>query len=267
MDFNYQPAWDLICSGNTLGIFQLESSIGQHYSKLVRPHSIPELSDLIALIRPACLQSKMSDGKNMAEHYGMRKSGAEPTTFLIPELEPIVKDTFGIMIYQEQLLSIAKELAGFSLEKADNLRYIIGKKKIDLMGPALKELEDGLINNNIKDADAKQICDWIVASQRYAFNKCLSPNTIVHLPNGTKTIDELIIGEEILSYDLNEKKYIYTTVLDKIESGTKELYEVTVESGKTITCSLDHKFFCEDGRVHPLWYILQKGLRICSMYY
>ena len=102
--------WDLICEGNTKGVFQLEIQ-GANAQK-VQPRSIDELSDLIAIIRPGCTESFIK-GKNLTNHYIDRKHGREEVEYLHPALEPILAPTQGILVYQEQAMSIAKELAGF----------------------------------------------------------------------------------------------------------------------------------------------------------
>jgi DNA polymerase-3 subunit alpha len=172
IDYDFEPAWDLICSGNTPGIFQLESSIGQHYSKLIKPRNIEELADVISLIRPGCLQAHMEDGKNLTEHYAMRKHGHEDTTYLIPQLEPILKSTYGILVYQEQAIAIGAKLAGLSPGDADYyIRKVIGKKKTDMMEETVRLILDGFKKNGINEAKGIELVNWIKAGQRYSFNK------------------------------------------------------------------------------------------------
>ena len=161
--------WDLICEGNTKGVFQLEIQ-GSNAQK-VQPRSIDELSDLIAIIRPGCTESFIK-GKNLTNHYIDRKHGREDVEYLHPALEPILAPTQGILVYQEQAMAIAKELAGFSLQEADVLRKAIGKKNVELMGKIKgefisKAIEHGIVN----EEEASEIFSWIEASQRYSFNK------------------------------------------------------------------------------------------------
>ena len=119
LDFNCEKTWDLICSGNTIGIFQLDSPFGQKYSKLVKPRSIEELSDLSALLRPGPMEAKMEDGKSLTDHYIMRKHGEEEVEYLHPDLKPILENTYGILTYQEQSMKIAVDIAGMSLADTD----------------------------------------------------------------------------------------------------------------------------------------------------
>ena len=161
--------WDLICNGNTKGVFQLEIQ-GSNAQK-VQPRSIDELSDLIAIIRPGASQSFIG-GKSLTNHYIDRKHGREEVTYLHPALEPILGSTQGILTYQEQAMAIAKELAGFSLQEADVLRKAIGKKNVQLMAKVKSEFitkaaDHGVVN----EEEASEIFSWIEASQRYSFNK------------------------------------------------------------------------------------------------
>lgn len=163
--------WDTICEGNTKGIFQLESGLGRSWAKKIRPRSIEELSDLIAVLRPGVLESKIDD-KSLTLIYAMRKHGEMPVTYIHQSLEPILSSTYGILVYQEQALLIARDIAGYTLSEADVLRKVIGKKKAEEMTKQKDLFIDGCKKTGIVDADtAKDIFDWIEKSQRYSFNK------------------------------------------------------------------------------------------------
>ena len=173
-DFEDPAVWDLICDGNTKGVFQLESSLGKHWAKEVRPRNVKELAALISLIRPGCLKAKDSDGKSMTQVYADRKAGKpnSPVEYLHESLEPILKETYGVLVYQEQSMKIAQVLAGFDLKEADALRKAIGKKKADLMEEVKKTFlkgteKKGIITNEV----AEELFSWIEKSNRYAFNK------------------------------------------------------------------------------------------------
>lgn len=170
-DFEDPKVWDLICEGNTKGVFQLESSLGRHWSKKVKPRNINELAALISLIRPGVLKAKVDD-KSMADHYVDRKENKDPVTYPHDSLEPILKETFGVLVYQEQSMQIAQVLAGFDLKEADALRKAIGKKKASLMEQVKGKFLEGtkeqrIVTNEVAD----EIFSWIEKSNRYAFNK------------------------------------------------------------------------------------------------
>jgi DNA polymerase III alpha subunit len=163
--------WETICEGNTKGVFQLESQLGRSLSKQAKPRNIEELSDLIAIMRPGCLEAIIR-GKSLTMHYIDRKHGQDAVSYLHASLEPILKSTYGILVYQEQAILIATEIAGFNLQEADTLRKAIGKKKADVMATVKKTFlektsEKGVVNTQ----QAEEIFSWIEKSQRYSFNK------------------------------------------------------------------------------------------------
>jgi|TARA_R110000765_G_scaffold121857_3_gene218199 DNA polymerase III alpha subunit len=171
LKFDNEDAWELICSGKTKGVFQLESNLGKSWAKRVQPRNIEELSALISIIRPGTLKA-IVDGKSMTQHYVDRKNGVEEITYLHPSLEPILKGTQGVLVYQEQSMQIAQQLAGFNLQEADNLRKAIGKKKADLMAKVKQDFLKGSSEKGIiTTEEAEEIFSWIEKSSRYAFNK------------------------------------------------------------------------------------------------
>jgi DNA polymerase-3 subunit alpha len=163
--------WEMLSSGNTKGCFQLESRLGQSMAKKLKPSNIEELSALISIMRPGCLEA-IRDGKTVSNHFIDKKNGQESIDYFNSALEPILKTTFGEMVYQEQAMEIAQKLAGFDLQEADKLRKAIGKKKPEEMAK-LKQIfikgckKVGFVSEN----EAEQIFSWIEKSQRYSFNK------------------------------------------------------------------------------------------------
>ena len=171
-NFEDEAVWDLICDGQTKGVFQLESSLGKHWAKQVRPRSIKELAALISLIRPGCLKAKDANGKSMTQVYVDRKSNKEPVTYPDEALKESLSETYGVLVYQEQSMKIAQRLAGFDLKEADALRKAIGKKKADLMEKVKKNFLQGSQEQGIVTTEvAEEIFSWIEKSNRYAFNK------------------------------------------------------------------------------------------------
>jgi DNA polymerase-3 subunit alpha len=163
--------WDLISEGNTKGIFQLESRLGRSVSKKLKPENIEQLSALISIMRPGCLEA-IRGGKSVTNHYIDKKNGEESLDYFHPSLETILKTTYGEMIYQEQAMEIAKNIAGFNLQEADMLRKAIGKKKPEEMAKIKTKFLDGIATTKIvNESEAEQIFGWIEKSQRYSFNK------------------------------------------------------------------------------------------------
>ena len=170
-DFHDENVWNLICEGRTKGVFQLESNLGRHWAKKVSPKNVNELAALISLIRPGCLKA-YTDGKSMTQHYADRKANLDPVVYPHESVEPILKETYGVLVYQEQSMMIAQKLAGFDLKEADALRKAIGKKKADLMEQVKKSFLQGAEEQGIVSKEvAEEIFSWIEKSSRYAFNK------------------------------------------------------------------------------------------------
>jgi DNA polymerase-3 subunit alpha len=170
-DFEDQATWDLISSGKTKGVFQLESKLGSSWAKRVKPRNIEELADLISIIRPGTLEAEL-EGKSMTKHYVDRKWKIDEVKYVHPALESLLGVTYGIIVYQEQAMKIATALAGFTPEEADSLRKAMGKKDAALMNEVGQKFIKGCESKGIVDAaSAGQIFNWIQASARYSFNK------------------------------------------------------------------------------------------------
>jgi len=173
-NFNDEEVWDLICSGKTKGVFQLESNLGKHWAKEIHPRSIKELAALISLIRPGTLLAKDSNGKSMTQVYADRKAKKSdaPVEYLHESLEPMLSETYAVLVYQEQAMMIARDIAGFDLRQADALRKAIGKKKADLMAKIKVKFVEGAEREGIVTTEiAEEIFAWIEKSSRYSFNK------------------------------------------------------------------------------------------------
>ena len=163
--------WKLISDGNTKGCFQLESRLGQSMAKKLKPENIEQLAGLISIMRPGCLEA-IRDGKSVSNHFIDRKNGQESIDYYNPSLKNILETTYGEMVYQEQSMQIAQELAGFDLQEADMLRKAIGKKKPEEMAKLKKIFINGCNNKHIvTEHEAEEIFGWIEKSQRYSFNK------------------------------------------------------------------------------------------------
>lgn len=260
-----QRTWDLISDGNTKGCFQLESRLGRSMAKKLKPENIEQLSALISIMRPGSLEA-FRDGKSISNHYIDKKNGQESLDYFHPSLEQSLKTTYGEMIYQEQAMEIAKDIAGFNLQEADMLRKAIGKKKPEEMAKIKQKFLDGTKKLGIVSNDqAEEIFGWIEKSQRYSFNKSILANTIVITQSGEKSIKDLNIGEKILGPvldmdDIYREEYI--EVLNKYDHGEQEVFEITLDNGTNITCTMEHKFLCSDNKIHPLSEILLSNLEI-----
>lgn len=168
---NDKKTWELISSGQTKGVFQLESPLGRSFCKKISPKNVQELSDVIAIIRPGSLEAFIGE-KTVTQHYVDRKNGTENVEYPHEVLEPALKDTYGLLVYQEQAIEICKIVGGFNLKQADELRKAAGKKDTDLMSKVEATFIEGVRNTGILKEDiAKSVWQNIRASQRYAFNR------------------------------------------------------------------------------------------------
>lgn len=155
----------LVSSGRTIGVFQLESSGITEMVTRLKPNCFEDLVAILALYRPGPLDS------GMAEHYINRKHGREPVQYLHPMLETILKDTYGIILYQEQIMQIARDMANYSLGQADMLRRAMGKKKPEEMAKQRKIFLEGADDNKIDPAIANEVFDQMETFARYGFNR------------------------------------------------------------------------------------------------
>ena len=262
IDFTDQGTWDLICEGDTVGVFQLESRLGRKTAKQAQPRTLEELSDLGAILRPGCAQSKLEDGKNLTYHYVERKAGREPVEYVHPALEPILKSTYGVAVFQEQIIKIGTDLAGMTAAQADlYLRYAVGKKKAQLIEDGKQIFLDGCERNNIPKKDADLIFSWIQAAGRYGFNKCIDPTSVVITPDGEALLDEIQVGDYVLAPKTDDEDH-FVEVIDVIDCGPQEVYEIELENGDILRCTLEHEILCLDGEKHSLRNIIENDLDI-----
>jgi len=157
--------YELLGTGKTSGLFQLESKGMQNIIRNLKPDSIDDIIALVALYRPGPI------GSGMIDDFVNRKHGKIESTYLHPLLEPILKDTYGVILYQEQVMRIAKELAGFTLGEADNLRKAMGKKIVSILEKNRQQFLDGCKVNDINEKLAEEIFTLIEYFAGYGFNK------------------------------------------------------------------------------------------------
>jgi len=158
----------LFSKGNTIGVFQFESGGMRDYLRKLEPSSIDDLIAMNALYRPGPLDSGMIDT------YIDCKKGKKEIEYIHPTLEPILKDTYGVIVFQEQVLKIAQELGGYSLGKADILRKAIGKKQAEVMAQQKSEFIEGAVKRKIDKKIAEKVFDMIETFARYGFVKAHS---------------------------------------------------------------------------------------------
>ncbi|MCX6539461.1 MAG: DNA polymerase III subunit alpha [Acidobacteria bacterium] len=157
--------FDLFCEGQTLGVFQFESSGMRDILRKAKPRRFEDLIALNALYRPGPIKGGMIDD------FIARKHGRVEIKYELPQLEPILKETYGVMAYQEQVMLVASELAGFSLGQADLLRKAMGKKDLALMEAQREAFTTRAIERGIAEKKATRVFDLIQQFAGYGFNK------------------------------------------------------------------------------------------------
>ncbi|MFO0933056.1 MAG: DNA polymerase III subunit alpha [Planctomycetota bacterium] len=162
---NDPDTFRMLARGEALGVFQLESSGMRDLLCRIRPDRFEDLSAIVALFRPGPL------GSGMVDQYVERKHGRQSITYLHARLEPILKETLGVIVYQEQVMRVANVLAGFSLNEADTLRKAMGKKKPEVMAKFKAKFVDGCKARGIPEDAATEIWTQMEFFAGYGFNK------------------------------------------------------------------------------------------------
>lgn len=239
--------FELLCKANTLGVFQLESEGMRKVMLDLKPSSFEDIIALVALYRPGPMEQIPT--------FIASKHGQKPITYPHPKLEELLKETYGVMIYQEQIVLAAAELAGFSLGQADLLRWAIGKKKHDLMAQQRISFVQGCVDNGLTKRQAERIFDLIVKFADYGFNKAHSAayaliayqtayfkanypvEFMAAMLSGAMANSEKVafyidhcrrLGIQVLPPDVNESGPSFTVVGEKIRFGLGAVKNVGV---------------------------------------
>ena len=165
LDLTDKDTYHLLSSGETDGVFQLESSGMKDLLVRMKPESFEDTTALVALYRPGPLES------GMVEDFVNRKHGRQAVEYMIPELEPILKETYGVIVYQEQVMKIAAVLANYSMSEADDLRKAMGKKIPQILAKHKERFIQGAVENGIDAQKAENLFDLIEKFAGYGFNK------------------------------------------------------------------------------------------------
>lgn len=223
--------YEMLGAGRTVAVFQFESEPMQKYLKMLRPTNLEDLTAMNALYRPGPMD-------NIPE-FCSRKQGKSPITYLHPLMEPSLKTTYGIIVYQEQVMQLARDIAGFTLAQADLMRRAMGKKDAKLMAEQKEVFIDGALKNGLDKKLAGEIFDLIEKFASYGFNKShalaysylayqtawlkahypaefLAANMTAELGNQDKIvalIDEAkFFGIEVLPPDVNQSRAHFTAI-------------------------------------------------------
>lgn len=160
-----KPTYDMLVRGETIGVFQLESQGMMNLVKRLKPDVFEDLGALVALFRPGPL------GSGMVDDFVARKHGKQAITYAHPLLEPVLKDTYGTIVYQEQIMQVFQVLADYSLGQADQVRRMMGKKDLKTMEEQRGKFIAASAKHDMKKEDAEKLFNQILAFASYCFNR------------------------------------------------------------------------------------------------
>ncbi len=165
VDLQDPATYELLAAGNSIGVFQLESTPMRALMRSLAPDNFEDVAALVALYRPGPMAA------NMHNDYADRKNGRKPVEYIHEDAKELLEDTYGLMIYQESVMRMAQKFAGYSLAEADSLRKAMGKKIREAMEKERAKFVDGVVNNGYDKALGVEMFDIIAQFADYAFNK------------------------------------------------------------------------------------------------
>ncbi|MGH7386185.1 MAG: LAGLIDADG family homing endonuclease, partial [Candidatus Rokuibacteriota bacterium] len=229
--------YQLLTDARTFGVFQLESAGMRDALKRLKPQRIEDIIAMVALYRPGPM--------DLIEDFVNRKHGRAPIAYEHPLMERHLQETYGIMVYQEQVMRLAADLGGFSLGEADTLRKAMGKKDRELMATQREKFISGCKANKIDGRKAERIWDLIEKFAGYGFNKCLTADTRIEMADGRqKLITEVRGGDLVLTKD---GPYRARAVRP---SGVRSVGRLHLANGMSVRCTPDHPIFTQRGWVN-----------------
>ncbi len=237
-------AFALLKQCQTTAVFQLESRGMKELIKKLQPDSFDDITALVALFRPGPLQSGMVDD------FIERKHGRAELAYPHPDLEPILKPTYGIILYQEQVMQIAQVLAGYSLGGADLLRRAMGKKKKEEMDKQRATFEQGAVARGVDGGVATHIFDLMEYFSGYGFNKCVVGDTLVADPvtGERRQIKEIYRhGIGSVASLMTNHRMGQSPVVQVMENGIKPVFRLRTSLGKTLRATGNHPLLTATG--------------------
>jgi len=253
-----QKAYELLEAGELEGIFQLESSGMRQIVRDLKPSNIEDISSILALYRPGPLDA------GLIPKFINRKHGREKIDYQHTILETVLDETYGIMVYQEQIMKIAQDMAGYSLGQADLLRRAMGKKKVSEMQKQREKFVDGAAKNGVPKKIADELFEQMLKFAEY----CLSYDTeVLTVEYGFIPIGEIVEkGIECTVYSVDSNGNVYTQPVSQWHNrGEQEIFEYCLEDDSVIRATKDHKFMTTDGQMLPIDEIFERELDLLQV--
>jgi len=252
--------YKILEEGELEGIFQLESSGMRQIVRDLKPSCIEDISSILALYRPGPLDA------GLIPQFIDRKHGRAKIEYPHPLSEPILNETYGVLVYQEQIMKMAQDLAGYSLGQADLLRRSMGKKKVSEMQKHRETFVDGAAKNGVKKHVAEKLFEQMVNFAEY----CLSYDTeILTVEYGSMPIGKIVEEKiECTVYSVDTNGFVYTQPIAQWHNrGQQEVFEYCLENGSVVRATKEHKFMTDDGQMLPIDEIFERGLELNKLQY
>ena len=242
IDFDALPlddpkAYALLTEARTFGVFQLESSGMREALRGLKPERLEDVIAMVSLYRPGPME--------LIPDFINRKHGRAKVTYEHSAMERFTRETYGIMVYQEQIMQIASEMAGFTMGEADTLRRAMGKKDRDLMAKQREKFLAGCAERGTANAKAERVWELMEKFAGYGFNKCLAADAWIEMVDGSrKPITAIRDGDLVLTKDGPHRACRVRP------SGVRQVGRLTLENGCALRCTPDHPIFTERGWIN-----------------
>ena len=275
IDFNDQRVYENVYHQATTrspGVFQLTSVGAQKLFEKGKPRSLIDIATLTSIFRPGPLAAHVD------RLYLEAKANPRAVDYKHPLIKQVLETTHGCIIFQEQLMSLCHTVAGFPKSECDKVRKNILKRQGGNPEESMKKAKamkdsfvTGAVKNGVGESVASKLWDDILFFAGYGFNLTVHYETEVNTYSkegeflATKQIQHIDGGEFLKSRDEATGKEIFVEVIQRHDHGVQDLYEVTLDTGETVKCALDHKFRTTDGQMLPLSQIVETGRSIVTV--
>jgi len=265
---NDPAALKLFGEGETDAVFQFEGDGISEIARRLKPSGLDDIVALNALYRPGPLDSGMVDD------YIERRHGRRRVTYDFKELKDVLENTYGVPVFQEQIMAIFQRLAGYSLGEADLVRRAMGKKKREELDAHKTKFIAQAMARGHDRAKLEKLWQQLEGFADYAFNKCVTGEATLRdaVTGAAVSIAELAsrdveaAGAPFITWSWNGREVVVNELVEVFPTGEKEVVEIELEDGRTLRCTLDHKFYTRDadgqGCFLPLREILARGLAL-----